>query len=384
MNILNLIQSQLSPQAIGQISSAVGESPDATKSALGTAVPALLGSLVGKVNASPDGASQIFNLIKQGPGAGGSWSDSISGLSGGSGGQSQSTSSLLSSLLGSKLGGVSNFIAGNSGVKASSAMSLIGMAAPLLMGTIGKHIASEGLGATGLGDLLNSQKEHLKDALPSGLANTLGIGPLLGGTSETAKVPTEAAGAPQPQYQQRPPSARPVITPAAPAPRSSPLKWAVPLLLALGIGAWAFMHRSNNMPAPVGGTADYTQTQTGHAVGAPDWSSLNLTPGSVADKLSKAISGGDSSKKIELDGVNFDAAGHLEDSANAQVKEIGSVLKMSPNSKVTITGYGTTEEEGMNEANSLKSALVSAGTSADHVMTRGEAGTGVPSIKLMQ
>ena len=40
MNILSLIQSQLSPQAMSQISNTVGESPESTKAALGTAVPA--------------------------------------------------------------------------------------------------------------------------------------------------------------------------------------------------------------------------------------------------------------------------------------------------------------------------------------------------------
>jgi len=62
MNILSLIQDQVTPQTIGQISNAVGESPEATTSALGTAFPALLGSVVGKANASPTGATEILNL----------------------------------------------------------------------------------------------------------------------------------------------------------------------------------------------------------------------------------------------------------------------------------------------------------------------------------
>src|SRR6185369_5760083 len=151
MNILSLIQNQLSPETIGQISTAVGESPEGTKSALGTAFPALLGSLLGKANSSPSGVTDIFNMLKQGQTQGG-WSDAIGNVMGGlSGGAPQAANqSLLSSLLGSKLGPVADFIASRCGIRGSSATSLLGMAAPLLMGTIGKQVSSQGLGAAGL------------------------------------------------------------------------------------------------------------------------------------------------------------------------------------------------------------------------------------------
>ena len=385
MNILNLIQSQLSPQAIGQVSNAIGESPDSTKTAIGTAVPALLGSLLGKVNATPDGAKQVYNAVQQSQPQGG-WTDSIGSLlSGITGGQQSSASSgILNSLLGSKLSAVTDFIAGHSGIKGSSAMSILGMAAPLLMSTIGKLTASQGLGASGLGQLLNSQSEHLKDAIPSGLANTLGIGSLLSGAPETTKVPTDTA-----TYQQRQTAyARPVTataTPVAPS-HSSPLKWAVPLLLAVGLGAWALMHRSNNNPPASGGTSDYVQTQTGHAVNkTPDLSNLNLTPGSVADRVAKAISSGDLTQKIDLQGLSMDNNGHLAESANGEVQQLGSVLKAVPNLRLAITGYGSTDEDGLNKAdNSLKSALESAGITADRVIARGATGSGVSTLQLMK
>src|SRR5262245_31292546 len=167
INKLRIIQNQLSPQTIGQISNAVGESPEGTTSALGTAFPALLGSLLGKANSSPSGVTDIFNMLKQGQAQGG-WSDSISNVLGGmSGGTPQAAhQSLLSSLLGSKLGPVADFIASRCGIRGSSATSLLGMAAPLLMGTLGKQVASQGLGAAGLGQLLSSQSQYLKGVLP--------------------------------------------------------------------------------------------------------------------------------------------------------------------------------------------------------------------------
>src|SRR5436190_16108243 len=107
MNLLNLIQSQISSQTVNQVSNTIGENPEATKSALGVAFPALLGSLVGKANASPSGATYIFNMIKQGQSQPGGWAESVSSaLTGASAGATSGGQSLLNSLLGSKLGPV--------------------------------------------------------------------------------------------------------------------------------------------------------------------------------------------------------------------------------------------------------------------------------------
>ncbi len=376
MNILSLIQSQLSPEAIGQISNTVGESPESTKTALGAAVPAVLGSLLGKANASPDGATQIFNTLQQGQG---SWMNSIgSMLSGGANAaQAQSgTGNLLNSLLGSKLGPIAEFISGHSGIRSSSAMSLLGMAAPLVMGTLGKAVTSGGLGAAGLGQLLNSQAGHLKDALPSGLANTLGLGSLLSGAHDTTRVPTDT---PRADYA----SAGVPTGSVAPKRTGNALKWAVPLLAVGALALWALSHNSDKAPA-VGGAADVSQTQAGHATSMPDLSSLNLPPGSVAEKIANAAKSGDWTQKFEVPNLNFDNAGHLADSSSADLQQIGSVMKAAPNLKLSITGYGATDEEGAAKANSIKSILTSAGISPDRVLARGNTGSEMPSLRVMK
>jgi len=146
---------------------------------------------------------------------------------------------------------------------------------------------------------------------------------------------------------------------------------------------WALSHRSHKAPE-VGGTADYRQTQTGRGTKLPDLSNLNLTPGSPADKLAKAISNGDLSQKVDLEGLSFDGTGNLAESASGQIQELSSVLKAAPNVKAAIIGYGATQEEGLHKANSIKSALGSAGISADRVLARGETGSGAPGMQLMR
>jgi outer membrane protein OmpA-like peptidoglycan-associated protein len=369
MNILSLIENQLSPQTINPISKAIGESPEATKTALGTAVPGLLGSLLGKVS-SPNGATDIFNMLKQGGGQGG-WSDNISNIAQGmtGGAPSANQESLLASLLGSKLGPVSDFISSHAGVRSGSAMSLLGMAAPLLMGTLGKQVSSQGLNAGGLGQLLTSQIPFLKNALPSGLANTLGINNVLSGTQKIAQ-PAEAA------YRQ----ASTMKTPAV----SGALKWAGAAALLAIIG-WLVASHSNRS-TEVGGTSEtnLNTVATGHGYGNADMSSLHLPAGSAGDKVANAISSGDWNKTIDLEGFSTDSAGALSDSAKTGIGEVGKVLSAYPNIKVRITGHGATEESGVNEANSIKSALVAAGISEDRISTSGQAAPGNPTLNLVQ
>lgn len=392
MNILSLIQNQLSSQTIGQISNAVGEGQEQTKSALSTAFPALLGSLVGKANASPSGLSEIFNTIKGQPQGG--WTDAIGqAISGGP--PPAARQSLLSSILGSKLGPVADFIASRCGIRGGSATSLLGMAAPLLMGTLGKQVSSQGLGEAGLGQLLSSQVHYLKDAIPSGLANTLGIGNLLSGTGTQ---PTAAsARSAEPAYRERV-SRETYPEPAQTSGGSGILKWAwVPLLLALA--GW-FVASRMNRPSNVGGTSErapYTAGSGQDSRGAVsvqdsraavsvqdsrtpvqsprglDFSTLTLTPGGTADYLAKSIASGNWNRSIELSSSTPDS-----------VREISSVLSAAPSVKVRVTGRGDTQEAGLGQANAIKNALIAAGISESRIMTSGQTGTGVPTINAMR
>jgi outer membrane protein OmpA-like peptidoglycan-associated protein len=384
MNILSLIENQLSPQTIGPISNAIGESPAATKTALGAAVAGILGSLLGKVSASPNGATDLLGMLNKGASQG-AWSDNISNIAQGMTGGAPSTNqqSLLGSLLGSKLGPVSDFISNHAGVGSGSATSLLSMAATLVMGTLSKHVASQGLSAGGLSQLLGSQIPFLKNALPSGLANTLGINNLLSGTQKIAQ-PTEAA------YRQASP-----VQKTAPAAGGA-LKWAgVAALLAL-VGWLAATYSHRRTPA-VGGTMEtnYNATTgrgyssetnlspTGRGYGNYDMSSLHLAPGGAAYNVANAISSGDWNKTVDLQGFNTDSSGALTDSAKASVGELGKVLSTAPDVKVRITGHGATDESGLNEANSIKSALVATRISEDRISTSGQAGTGSPTLNLV-
>jgi len=374
MNILGLIQSQLSPETVGQVSKAIGESPDTTKSALGATFPALLGALVGKATSSTNGASEIFDMLTQGAGK---WPESIAGAAGSPAPTTPAASqSLLSSLLGSKLGAVVEFIANRCGIRTGSATSLLGMAAPLLMGTVGKQVASQGLGVAGLSKLLASQTQYLKDALPSGLANTLGIGNLLSGAPEKVTASLEDKTN---RPMQVPGAGRELVR----ARGGNIFKWAwVPIVIILG--AWFLASRSRQTTTGMGGATDTTRAETATTSGvrAPDLSSLKLSPGGIADRAAQAISAGDWNKAIDLSGLEVDSSGTLSGPAKSQIQELGQVLSAVPSVKVRIAGYGDTQEAGLSRANAIKSALAATGITADRILVSGKTGTGTATLSL--
>jgi hypothetical protein len=353
MNILNIIREQLSPELLGQISKTVGENPEGTKSALQQALPALLGSAAAQAS-SPSGANGLLEMLKQKTPQGG-WPESISGLLGGFGGGSPG-SSFVSSLLGPKMNGVRDFIAGHSGVRSESATSLMGMGGQILMGILGKQVMARGLGASGLGQLLSSQIPHLQGLVPPELANTLGIGNFLGmGKQAVSDTASQAA---------------PVLQHARPS-GSSALRWAIPLALVLGAIWLIYQH---NRRGNVGGTADETSKVVGTAV----TNGVN-TAQAFTDRMKAAIASGDATP-VALQGVDFDSSGNLSQAAQTKVSQLGALISENPSLRVTITTYGSGVEEATSKANALKTALVKTGLGADRITTQPEVGQGLPKI----
>lgn len=186
MNLLEVLKNQLSSgDTMSVISNLLGEDKTATSSGLDAILPTLLGSVIQK-GASTEGINSLLSLLKTG-GHDGSVLNNIGGLLGGGVATNNllnTGSGLLTTLLGDKIGGVVNLISGTSGLKTGSTSSLLKLAAPLLMGLIGKE--SSGLGASGLTSLLMGQTDYVKAALPAGISNLLGLTSLNSPSSSAA------------------------------------------------------------------------------------------------------------------------------------------------------------------------------------------------------
>jgi hypothetical protein len=184
-NLVSLVTQFLTPDMIARIASALGFDRNTAQSAIGAAVPSLLAGLTG-VASQPGGPQKLADAAAQ-------HSNTLEDFAGllGSRGQSsfiEQGSQMLSSLLGGRdQSALVGAIAKYAGVGPGAISSLLGMLAPVVMGTIA-HLP----GATQPGriaSLLNSQKDNIAAALPRGLSSQLsdtGLLDTLGGAARTA------------------------------------------------------------------------------------------------------------------------------------------------------------------------------------------------------
>lgn len=175
-NLLDLVKDQVTGSLAKEASSFLGENSSSVTKALDGIFPSLLGGAI-DMGSSNKGAEGLLGLIK---GVDSSMLGNIGNIFGGG---ASSVNGLLNSgggivdmIFGNKIGGIISLISKMSGLKDSSAGSLIKMAAPFLMGMIGKKMT--GGGVSGLMDLLMGQKNHVAKAMPSGMGNLLGLSAL--------------------------------------------------------------------------------------------------------------------------------------------------------------------------------------------------------------
>lgn len=166
-SLLSTLTQQLGGDAIQQISAQLGTDPASTQTAVGAALPLLLGAL-GRNTASPDGAAALSTALQQHDGS------VLNNLTGflSSGGNIQDGSAIVGHVLGGKQEAVANSLSQVSGLNAGSTSQLLAMLAPVVMGALGKTQREEGLNAGGLANLLSGEQSHA-DSMLGGLASQL-------------------------------------------------------------------------------------------------------------------------------------------------------------------------------------------------------------------
>lgn len=160
----------------GKAASQLGESESGIQKALGGVIPAVLTGLLAKAGSGESGG--LMSLIRD---AAGTDLSRITSAGGGlPAGLLAKGSEFLQSLFGNKSGDIAGAVASYAGIRPQSADTLLQTAAPAALGVIGKHAETTGLGASGILEMLNSQKDKILAAVPSGLglAGILGVGSL--------------------------------------------------------------------------------------------------------------------------------------------------------------------------------------------------------------
>ena len=342
-DLLNQISNVFTSDTVNQIASVFGETPAKAQSALGSLVPAILGSLSQKAT-TIEGANDVIDLIRRNNLTSFKVDDIYK--TGGITDLSNKGRLITESIFGNKLSAVTDSIATNSGISRSAVTSLAGVCAPIVLGMIGRRLGSSGLNASTLSSLLGNPSIFLQN-LPTGLLSVLG----LGGAAATVRHLADD------------PERRTVTAPAYARQPSSAWRWLLPLLLAVGaIGLIAYLF--SRRPEPVNVTtvqptvrpdtsapaAPAPVVPASTSLGAfvesklPDGVSLRIPSNGIESKLLSFIQ--DPSKAVDkttwftFDRLEFETdSATLKPSSREQLSNIAAILKAYPQVDLKIGGY---------------------------------------------
>jgi outer membrane protein OmpA-like peptidoglycan-associated protein len=363
-NLLDSVKGLFSSDVINKMASSFGESEGGIQKAIGGAIPAVLTGLLNKAS-SADGAASLLNLSKDAASSG--MLGNLGNLLGGGGNLLGKGMDMLKGLFGDKTNAITSMIASYSGIRESSASSLLSVAAPAALGTVGKQVTQNNMGVSGLTSWLAQQKDSILSAVPSGLniAGALGLGSLsdlgnkLSGLLGTASGSVKHVAGTASAYAHE-------TTEKA----KGGAKWLWPLLLALlVILALIYFLRGKGKktddiaPAPTEqttpatdttATVNTTPTLESIKVRLPDGTELDAYRGGIEDRLVAFLndpnSKGGKDVWFDFDNLNFKTgSAEITDESMVQVNNIAAILKAYPDLVIKIGGY--TDKSGDEKVN---------------------------------
>jgi len=216
----------LTPELMSRIASALGIDSSTIEKALTAGVPGLLAAFTSLVS-RPGGAARLADAVAQQP-------PGILTSIANAGPASQrdlidSGVGTLSSLLGGNtMSALSGALSRYAGLGDAGSKGVLGLLGPLVMGVLGQEQRASGLDASGLAQMLQSQKSNFMRALPSGFSRQLGDAGVIDQV-------TSAATSSKARYREE-----------ADYGSGSQWNWVLPVLglLALGALAWYLLGRN--------------------------------------------------------------------------------------------------------------------------------------------
>lgn len=329
-SLIDAFGALVTPDLVKRISASLGESEGATSATLAAAAPAVLAGMLGKTKDS--GAMGLLEGLLNDKANDGGLVNNLGGLVGGSSPMASLGSTMLSQVFGGQLGSIAGVLGSLGGVKPSSASSLLGMAAPILMSLLGSRMKSSGMG---LASLLDGQRQSIQAAVPPGLASALGA------LSMPSMPSMPSAG-----------HAAAHVSKAAAEVSSSGINPIAALLGAIVIGGalWFLWDRMGDR-APVTTSAPTITQPAPMAAPAPV---PDPAPVEIAGRASFPANGFESrlvgfiegaapvdqTTWFDFDRVLFDTAkATIRPESDEQITHTASVLKAFPNVRLKVGGY---------------------------------------------
>jgi hypothetical protein len=269
MNLVKLIEEQLSGSTLGKLSSALGADPETTGAAASAAVPTVLSGLANLASGG-DGLKKLTALL------GGLDTSNVANFANLLGGDSSSLlnkgTSMLSSLFGDSMtASATSAISKFSGLNSGMVKSLLGFLTPMILGKVATQWKNMGGTANALSSLFADQKSHIADAMPAGfsLANIPGL-------STVGDAGREVASS----------ARRTVDSAERAAPSAAGWLLALAAILICAALLWNFMRPRNEAPsvAATNAATPTAQTVTAMKPTIPD-PTANLNPAALTDQL---------------------------------------------------------------------------------------------------
>ena len=281
----------------------------------------------------------------------------------------------ISNLFGSQLNAVENAVAKASGLPLSAGASLMSIAGPATLGYLGQQVSNRGLSASSLGGWLAGEASSLRSLLPSGLGSLLAGGTAMAGGA-ARRVADDVRNV---------------------EPKSGSKGWLIPLLvLALVAIAWLLMRGCNKVkPAPEPASTQapaaapvVSKAPVIPALGAfidrklADGTVLHIPTNGIENHLIDFI---ESSKPVDkttwfdFDRLLFDTnSATLEPSSQEQLSNIDAILKAYPRVHAKIGGYTDNSGDAVanlklsdDRANNVMHELVGGGIDATRLEAKG-------------
>jgi len=411
INLLEMLSSQLGGSQYSQIGKFLGADEGIVKSAMGAALPSILGSVIGNGSTST-GAAGLINMLNKGN-FDGSMLDNLGGLFGGGNATSSlmnSGSSILSSLMGNKLGSVVDLIGSVTGMKKSNSSSLMSMAAPLVMSMLGRYVKNKALDATGLSKFLGTQKKHVASALPAGMGNILGFD-----AGNVGSTVSNAANAGRAAVAETANTGGGILSKILPlaliallaggaywfiSGGNSPTEALSDATTGITEGATNLADKAGDMASDAAGAVKDGAAATADAAGnmvdkagemagdAMDATtkaarealgSVKFAAGSAGAKFNEFLAGGaKGDKSFAFQNLNFGVGSADISGSTTEVDNMAAVLKAYPNYKIQVAGYtDNTGDADKNKtlsearATSVKKHLVNQGIDANRISVMG-------------
>ena len=344
-SILESVRGMLGPQIVNGVSSQLDEPTGVVQRGLEEGSAALLAGIGSKAD-QPGFMQQIFSFIKNPANDLAFAGVPAAAAAGGLGSQ------LLSTVFGSNQSAVADGIARETGMSAGKAATLLGMAAPMVLGMLGRTVQATGMDASQLGQSLKSEMPGLTSYLPAGLRSFFGRAPAV------------------------------ATMPAAVAPEAAKARrwvWPVLGLIALALIAFWIFRRAPSIPSiDTSGLGAFFSTKL------PDGTELNIPQNGIENKLITFLN--DSSRPVDtttwfnFDRLLFDSnsATLQQPQSQEQLNNIVAILKAYPNAQVKIGGYtdntgdpAANQTLSQNRAKNVTDAIVAGSIDPSRLQSQG-------------